>query len=299
MPETLMTETEPAAAPSKLQVFFSRLRSTILLWALIGSALVLQYEWLMAGMVATFGFLTLLEYLRMDIADAGSRNYRRFALTVSAAYWGVALWQVLNRHVMHAWWLDAVLPAVALQGAFFLTLPRGLEERDTLFRIFNTVFATIYTTAMFGFMLRLLYFKGVPKSINHMLLVIAVAKFTDMGAYVVGSLFGRHKMIPRISPAKTWEGFAGAFLFGYLATFLVMHFGGSLLKPLTWGPAFVLSTLMSLATVVGDLAESVLKRCHHIKDAGHKLPGIGGILDLTDSLLFAAPLAYFYLSALS
>lgn len=299
MPETQKTEPEPAAAPSKLQVFFSRLRSTIFLWVIIGSALVLQYEWLMAGMVAAFGFLTLLEYLRMEDADAGGRALRRFALGLSIAYWTTALASVLTRHLQHPWWLDTLLPVAAVQGAFCLTLSRHLEGRDTLFRVFNMVFATIYTTAMFGFMLRLLYFNGTPRSINHMLLVIAVAKFTDMGAYVVGSLFGRHKMIPHISPAKTWEGFVGAFIFGYLATFLLMHFGAAQLRPLTWGHAFALSTAMSLASVVGDLSESILKRCHHLKDTGHNLPGIGGILDLTDSLLFAAPLAYFYLSALS
>lgn len=298
MPEIPKPETTPAA-PSKLQVFFVRLRSTVFLWALIGSALILHHEGLMIGMVAIFGLLTTIEYLRMDNDDVEGRLYRRLAWVVTFIYWGLVLWHTLTKHVAHPWWLDMALPVVALQGAFCLTLRRGLEDRTTLFRILNSVFAVVYTTFMFGFMARLLYFNGLPGGMNHMLLVIAVTKFTDMGAYVVGSLFGRHKMIPRISPAKTWEGFVGAFIFGYLAMFLVMHYGAEHLKPLTWGHAMLLVPFISLATVVGDLAESVLKRCHHIKDAGHKLPGIGGILDLTDSLLFTAPVTYFYLQAIA
>jgi phosphatidate cytidylyltransferase len=298
MLETSNSETTPAA-PSKLQVFFVRLRSTLFLWALIGSALILRSEGMMMGLVAFFGFLTTIEYLRLDKDDVEGRFYRRSAWMVTLVYWGLVLWQTLTTHAAHAWWLDMALPVVALQAAFCITLGGSLQDRDTLFRIHNSVFAVVYTTFMFGFMARLLYFNGLPGGMNHMLLVIAVTKFTDMGAYVVGSLCGRHKMIPRISPAKTWEGLAGAFLFGYLAMFIVMYFGAAYLKPLTWGHAMLLAPCISLAAVVGDLAESVLKRCHHIKDAGHKLPGIGGILDLTDSLLFTAPVTYFYLQAIA
>jgi phosphatidate cytidylyltransferase len=74
-----------------------------------------------------------------------------------------------------------------------------------------------------------------------------------------------------------------------------MRFDGANLVPLTWFSGLVLAVLLCLFGVLGDLAESVLKRCHGIKDTGHALPGIGGILDLTDSMLFAAPVAYFYL----
>ena len=299
MPDRTTKDTATAAAPSKLQVFLNRLRSTIFLWALIGSALITSLEWLMIGMVAIFGFLTTIEYLRMDQADAGGRPFRWMAAGLALGYWLVVLWQTLTRHEAPGWWLDMALPVAALQGAFCLTMRSGLEDSATLFRIFNTVFAIVYTTCMFGFMARLLYFNGLPGGMNHMLLVIAITKFTDTGAYVVGSLCGRHKMIPHISPAKTWEGLLGAFAFGFLAVVLVRYFGAERLRPLTWGHALILTPLLSLAAVLGDLAESVLKRCHHIKDAGHKLPGIGGILDLTDSLLFTAPVAYFYLQAIA
>ena len=287
------------APPGKLQVFFIRLRSTLVLWVLVGTALVLHYEWLMIGMLSLFGFLTTIEYLRMDNDDAGGRPCRRLAWVLSLLYWVIVSRQTLLHHAEHPWWLDAALPVAALQGAFLLTLRNRLEDRTTLFRVFATVFATVYTTLMFGFMARLLFFNGASSGPCLLLLVIMVTKFTDMGAYALGSCIGRHKMIPHISPAKSWEGLVGAVIGSYAAMLLLMSFAGPLLKPLTWGHAMILAPLLCLVGVVGDLAESVLKRCHHIKDAGHKLPGLGGILDVTDSLLFTAPVAYFYLRAIA
>ena len=289
----------PAAAPGKLQVFFTRLRSTLLLWVLIGTALVFQLEWMQAGLVAMFGFLTTIEYLRMDNADLGGKLYRRLGWVVTLVYWTLILRHCLTNHTEHSWLLDAMLPVVTLQGAFILTLQKGLEDKETLFRIFNTVFSIVYTTLMFSFMARLLYFNGAVSGATLMLMAIMVTKFSDMGAYAFGSIFGKHKMIPHISPAKSWEGLGGAFIGSYVAMTILMYFAGPALKPLTWGHAMILAPILCLLSVVGDLAESVLKRCHHIKDTGHKLPGIGGILDLTDSLLFTGPVAYFYLRALA
>lgn len=113
----------------------------------------------------------------------------------------------------------------------------------------------------------------------------------DTFAYLTGSTIGKHKLFPRISPNKTWEGFlggiistiAGAFIFSHFFTF--MPFTGWL------GLAFVVLIFGTL----GDLFESSLKRSYKIKDSGRFMPGHGGILDRIDSLLFALPMAYFYL----
>ena len=132
-----------------------------------------------------------------------------------------------------------------------------------------------------------------------MLYLIIVTKFSDMGAYLFGVVFGRHKMIPHISPAKSWEGFAGAFVASFLGAVMLLSWVPERLAPLDWLHGLILAPLLCATAVTGDLAESVLKRCFAIKDSGHTLPGIGGILDLTDSLLFTAPVFYFYLAALS
>jgi phosphatidate cytidylyltransferase len=120
-----------------------------------------------------------------------------------------------------------------------------------------------------------------------------------MGAYALGVLIGKHKMIPHISPAKSWEGFVGALLTSFAGAIVLLLIIPEKLLPLTWSHGLIIAPILCLTAVSGDLAESVIKRCTQIKDSGHALPGIGGILDLTDSLLFTAPIFYFYLSIIS
>ncbi|MDB6147734.1 MAG: hypothetical protein JWO45_1398, partial [Spartobacteria bacterium] len=127
------------------------------------------------------------------------------------------------------------------------------------------------------------------------LYLIAVTKFSDMGAYLTGMAIGRHPLIPHISPKKTWEGFVGALAFALLASIGLFKLMPGHLSVLTWTHAVVLGLLLGFAAVIGDLAESIVKRSTGVKDSGGLLPGIGGALDLIDSLLFTAPLLFFYL----
>jgi phosphatidate cytidylyltransferase len=118
---------------------------------------------------------------------------------------------------------------------------------------------------------------------------------SDSGAYIVGSLIGRHKMIPRISPGKTWEGFGGAIVVSTLASLVFVHFLGDRMPAMTTMHAIILGVVLSSTAVIGDLIESLFKREAGVKDSGNFFPGIGGILDLLDSLLFNAPIMYLYL----
>src|SRR5262249_12092103 len=113
--------------------------------------------------------------------------------------------------------------------------------------------------------------------------------------YAVGSLIGKHKMILRISLGKTWEGFGGAIVVAMGASVLFVWLAGSRLAGMTWPHSLVLGVIFSVPAVVGDLIGSVFKREAGVKDSGRFFPGIGGILDLLDSLLFNAPLMYLYL----
>ena len=124
---------------------------------------------------------------------------------------------------------------------------------------------------------------------------IAITKFSDMGAYLTGSVIGRHQLVPHISPKKTWEGFFGALAFSLLASVGLFKLMPGHLSVLTLTHSIVLGLLLGLAAVIGDLAESIIKRSTGVKDSGNLLPGIGGALDLIDSLLFTAPLLFFYL----
>jgi phosphatidate cytidylyltransferase len=119
---------------------------------------------------------------------------------------------------------------------------------------------------------------------------------TDTGAYAVGRAIGRHRMAPAVSPGKTWEGAAGSLLAGFAAAF-------ALNELLDLGLALEhrvgLGLLLPVVIMLGDLAESALKRGLAIKDSSGLVPGHGGVADRLDSLLFAAPAVYYYLKWLA
>lgn len=120
--------------------------------------------------------------------------------------------------------------------------------------------------------------------------LLVVTKMTDMGGYFVGKLFGKHKFVPYISPKKTWEGAVGGFLSSITASVLLFWFFTD--YPVYYG--IVLGAILSCLAQFGDLAESLLKRDCGVKDSSH-LPGLGGMLDIVDSLVFTAPAIYFLL----
>jgi len=153
---------------------------------------------------------------------------------------------------------------------------------------------------LFNFITKIVYL--TPRSSSgqltgqfYVLYLIAVTKFADMGAYLTGSAIGRHLMIPHISGKKTWEGFSGAIVFALFCSLGLFKLMPGHLPALTWTHATILGLLLGFAAVLGDLAESIIKRSTDVKDSGNLLPGIGGALDLLDSLLFTAPLLFFYL----
>ena len=160
--------------------------------------------------------------------------------------------------------------------------------------ISTTLFGLMYVPWLLNFIQKINFFPGVEGHF-YLLYFILITKLSDTGAYAVGSLIGRHKMIPRISPGKTWEGFGGALVVSAGASVLFARLAADHMPGFTWPHALVLGLLLGLAAVVGDLIESIFKREAGVKDSGRFLPGIGGILDLLDSLLFNAPIMYLYL----
>lgn len=126
------------------------------------------------------------------------------------------------------------------------------------------------------------------------LFVMLVTKLGDTGAFVAGSLLGRHRLLPRISPQKTWEGLAGGLTAALLTSLAIVFLCGNGLVRFQLIDAVLLGLGLGCLGVWGDLAKSAAKRDAHVKDSGRWIPGIGGALDLVDSLLFAAPAFYFY-----
>jgi phosphatidate cytidylyltransferase len=151
------------------------------------------------------------------------------------------------------------------------------------------VLATTYVGLLGGSLIRLRHdFPDGWKLVFFLLLVVWLG---DSGAYYVGKKFGKHKLSPRISPKKTVEGLAGGIGTSILAA-IVVHFTFFPTFPLLH--AVIAGVILSVAGVVGDLAESMWKRSAAVKDSGTLLPGHGGFLDRFDSILFTAPILYCY-----
>ena len=295
---TLPAPLPPAATASKRRVFARRLASTTALWALVAAAIIAGQGWLFFILLGLLGIAGIWEFATMD--QTLPRAWRRGLLTVTVAWFAVtfSICQVTG-----APWSPVIdlgfIAGVAL-ASFLPVLFRPLEGRASLGAIVYSMAGFLYIPWLSSFMTRVLYMPGRDpdgwlRGLPYLVFLLAVTKFTDVGAYVMGSLIGKHKMIPHVSPAKTWEGMIGAAL-GALGAGLCVYFAWQGRMPLmTPRSAAVLCLVLAVLGVVGDLAESVVKRCLEVKDSGKFLPGIGGSLDLIDSLLFTAPVFYFYL----
>jgi len=123
--------------------------------------------------------------------------------------------------------------------------------------------------------------------------LVAATKAGDIAAYLGGSLLGRSRMAPTLSPGKTWEGAVASLAGSSAAAWIVLELmTGTSAAGGPWGGWLVFGICVGIAAIVGDLAESLLKRECGVKDSGRSLGGMGGVLDLIDSLLFAAPVAW-------
>ena len=181
------------------------------------------------------------------------------------------------------------LAAIFVRQFFRKVNPRPWET------IAGTILGVMYVAFLISFFAKLfLAWNNVGRLL--ILYLITVVKVMDAGAYFVGCAHGRHKLIPRISPAKSWEGLGGGVAAGTLASLLyfwIFHGPLSSIHMNGWD-AVVLGVLLSVIGTVGDLTESLFKRAAGVKDSGTYLLGMGGLLDVLDSVLFAAPTLYIY-----
>lgn len=183
--------------------------------------------------------------------------------------------------------------AIAVVLIFVLEMRRYQKPGDNLANIAASIFPLVYVGAMLSFAVNLRITWGTGALASW----IIVVKMGDTGAYIVGRLIGRHKLVPMLSPGKTVEGAIGDLLFCCLGSWIAFNWLIPLTVPETvaagpWWGWIVFGILVGIAGMVGDLAESLLKRDVGRKDSSDWLPGLGGVLDIVDSLLLAAPVAW-------
>jgi phosphatidate cytidylyltransferase len=319
MPESSRGSGIPAAIPSGLEKagrdktvartngssrprtgFFWRLISSIVLWGI------------MLAVVFWLPPTGLYIFLNVVIARAvwefyqicevkGLRAYKRWGVfgtvaLVSGSWFvfGLSAFRSPADFAALSYDFDIFILLVFALGVFVRQFPERLNP-EGIASMSVTLFGLIYVAWLANFITRV-NFATINGRFWVMYLVV-VTKFTDIGAYLIGSTLGRHKMIPRISPKKTWEGTVGGVLFGVVSSVLCLRFMPDELSAdgMKMSHAVVLGLLLGVAAVLGDLAESLIKREAGVKDSSNWLPGHGGALDLIDSLLFTAPLLYVYM----
>ncbi len=298
---------EVTKKPTKAEVFRSRLISTLVMWGITVGAFLSGSPWMFAALVLLLGGASVFEFGLMLKHNRVPRQ----------PFWGIfaplaylfALFLAAGLDFFPGALVIGVAgPVIAVLGTFIGILKQAIEGRRSLTEIGTTLIGFSYLGWLFGMSYFVLFvpwyrltngaqseFALVPGAWLGMYL-IGVTKFTDMGAYLTGSMIGKNKMIPHISPGKTWEGFFGALVFAQLIGFLFYYFKGAQLFGLESIPMLIgMNFVIAILAVLGDLAGSVIKRALEVKDASHALPGIGGIFDLIDSLCFTAPALVIFL----
>lgn len=177
--------------------------------------------------------------------------------------------------------------AMTLVAAFLWYLADPARERVTQ-NIAATLLGLAYVPFFGAFVILM---RDLPDGTALTLAYIGATAFYDIGAYFAGTVAGRHRMAPNVSPSKTWEGAAGATVFVFAMALAI----GPSMGPLGVGSSAALAALVCVTAPLGDLAESLLKRDLGVKDMGSLLPGHGGMLDRLDALLFTAPAVYWLL----
>ena len=192
-------------------------------------------------------------------------------------------------------------PLVALGMAmtlvFFVEIRRYRQPGQAIVHIALSTLTLVYVGVLSGFIAALRLYAGNRWGMAAVVSLLLIVKFADTGAYACGRLWGRHKLTPRLSPGKTVEGAIGGVVTACAASFVFFHYlapaivGPHYIRPAWWG-WLVYGLVLAISGMVGDLGESLLKREMGRKDSSTWLPGLGGVLDVIDSILVAAPFAY-------
>ena len=260
--------------------------STILLWSLV--LVSVRYLGPVGGvwLVTAIAVLTLHEFYAM-LRRMGLAPFDRLGLLLGAAI------------TLAPCYLEPyVTPGELLALGVIVFSARILGERAPDNRVETlgwTLFGLVYVPFMLHFLVRIVLVASPHPHTGLVLGVwlVAVTKFCDSGALLAGLAFGRHRLAPEISPKKTWEGVAGGVVAAEVVA-VALAWGLRAYLPATFTPLFAAVTAIPLAglAIVSDLIESILKRRADLKDAGHSIPGIGGMFDLSDSLILTAPLGW-------
>lgn len=284
---------------SSQSVFRRRLLSTLVLWAIVLGTILSGYEQFFFVTIAGIGLLGLWEYYEM-LDRRGVPNFKLTALICAVIFFAASFYTFRSYGPEKSYDFEIAVLVVFLLVVFARQMFQRTRDRNPLETMAYTLFGLLYVVWLFNFLTKIVYLPprgplGETTGQYYVLYLLLVTKFSDMGAYLAGTLFGKHKLVPHISPHKSWEGLVGAIVMATAGSFGLWLLIPQRLSVFSASDVAVLGVILGGAAVIGDLAESIVKRGVEAKDSGGLLPGIGGVLDLIDSVLFTAPILFFYM----
>ncbi len=252
--------------------------SIILIGIIVGTIFI---DWLCGLLVIAFIVVGLYEFFTM-LEKKGISIYKYFGIGMGTV---IPISIVFRFEPTKSWELLFIVLAL-----LFLILMqfRRRQNSGVIVAISTTLFGILYVSWFFSFLIKIRYLNN---GIGLLSTVLLITKLGDIGAYLLGSRFGKTPLIPHISPNKSVEGAIGGLIFSVLGALIsrpFLHFA--------YPHLIVMGIFLGVLSQLGDLSESLIKRDCQIKDSGVIFPGIGGVLDSIDSLLFTAPAFYFYMS---
>jgi len=264
-----------------------RVKGTILVLSLAVLVIFFVPNWTFCLVVVWLSGMALYEFYAM-VEHKGVAVYK---------YFGTALGMLVPIAVYLEYDLktEGLAPfAIVLFSLFVFARQFAKKgDRDVLVSTAVTLFGILYISWFFSFIIKVIHLTAGGWLV---LFLILVTKGGDMGAYVIGSQVGRRPLIPRISPKKTVEGTIGGLVVSFL---LAVILSPMLIYHVRLWQIPVMGVLLAVLGQVGDLSESLLKRSCGVKDSSGAIAGLGGMLDILDSLFFTTPIFYFILKAFS
>ncbi len=232
------------------------------------------------------------------LLDAGGFSAsKKLGTTCGLLFVGATWYYMLGNFDSHR--ADTVLWTVMLIMiiSIFFRILAYPDMRNGLNNALGTLLGFLYVPFLWSFFVRVFLSGNPSEPAWPGFYLLLCMKMSDSGGYFIGTRFGKHRLAPVISPKKSWEGLGGGILFCLAANLVWLAVSGGKIgtTDFSLGHAVVLSILFPLVGTLGDLVESMFKRAVDVKDSNTMIYGLGGILDMIDSILFAAPLLYVYI----